>query len=747
MRYRELLMSRNVVIFFFFICSLILCWAFNPSSTLAGRHGLSVAVTTCNINTGVAIGLDAGTCASPHATCNGVADDAPAFQAFRTWARATTTNTNGQMLELDVSGKCMFLSGSGSLTNNFTNGIKSLRIMGYGATLSNNNASDGTGFQFGGLGICHIGLSDPSGCSARIATASSGSSSVTLLNTSLCSRFTAGRWAVVTGFDLQGQFNSPYGFPPNPHYFDYVQISSTSNCNSTGQIIVAPALTNNYLSTWPNYNSGSSLEADAGGPATIYALDSSWDTQLDIRGITIDQVNNQTGAGGRSVYFQDIAVTGTACLIPSQNRSFIISNATMSGCTVEVDKLIDNYTLDNVTLYTVKTQSSSINTMTITRSNITNITGTPKVARISNSTIASLTVGPISYGSGNSASCTNCNITVSVGGTGYVESSNNGGANNYYTISSGVMSSPDGVNVTGIADNGSGLVRLTVTSTTGWTSSGAYTNVSNVFASGPNSNGAYNFTVIDGTHIDLLSTTFAGSVYTGAGQLQQSAPRWAVPGTNLFWAGVIAAEAVFQVTGVTQDASGTHIATSQTGGFPNIPISVGGLANLRIQQPKWTCSGCTGVADAVDFAGAPANTPMYSYSKRTYVNSSTLDQHLIIGKVTSIKYNVTQAYTGSTSPLTMQVVERGVVPAGTAQFHGPFIDLRTAGLRTVTPSGVTCDTGSGPVAGGCGADSGLTLPDPAIYFGDNTNYHMSSTPTDQPWQMSIEFIMDQGVVP
>jgi hypothetical protein len=340
---------------------------------------------------------------------------------------------------------------------------------------------------------------------------------------------------------------------------------------------------------------------------------------------------------------------------------------------------------------------------------------------------------------------TNCNITNSVSGTGYVENlSGNVGASNYYTMSSGVMSAPDGVNVTGIANNGSGLVSLTVTSSAGWATN-AVTYVSNVFSGGPNSNGGYVITVVDGTHIDLQGSTYSGSVYTGAGQLQNKASRWAVPGTNLFWTGVIAAEAVFQVTGVTQDASGTHIATSQAGGVPNVPTFAGRL-NLRIQEPKWTCSGCTGVADAVDFAGAPPNTPMYSYSKRTYTNSSSLDSHLIIGSTTSIKFNVTQAYTVSASPLTMQVVEQGVVPAGTAQFYGPTIDLRTAGLRTVTPSGVTCDTGGGPVPGGCGADSNMTLPDPAIYFSDNTGYHMSSTPTDQPWQMSVEFIMNQGVV-
>src|ERR1051326_578211 len=122
------------------IVSLILVFlaSFVPHGCEARNDGLVAAATTCNINTGIATGMNAGICARPAATCNGVADDAPAFRAFHNWARASTTNANGQLIELDVSGTCMFLTGSGSLVNNFTNGIKKLRLMGYGATLSNN---------------------------------------------------------------------------------------------------------------------------------------------------------------------------------------------------------------------------------------------------------------------------------------------------------------------------------------------------------------------------------------------------------------------------------------------------------------------------------------------------------------------------------------------------------------------------------------------------------------------------------
>lgn len=68
--------------------------------------------------------------------------------------------------------------------------------------------------------------------------------------------------------------------------------------------------------------------------------------------------------------------------------------------------------------------------------------------------------------------------------------------------------------VTGAANNGSGLVRLTVGSTSGWTT-GDYKTVSAV-AGATGANGTFAITVIDGTHIDLQGSTFGGS-YTSGG--------------------------------------------------------------------------------------------------------------------------------------------------------------------------------------------------------------------------------------
>lgn len=72
------------------------------------------------------------------------------------------------------------------------------------------------------------------------------------------------------------------------------------------------------------------------------------------------------------------------------------------------------------------------------------------------------------------------------------------------------------VSVSNAFDNGSGLIRLTVTSTadleTGWE-----VNISGV-GGVTNANGVWRITVIDGTHIDLIASTFAG-VYTTGGSV------------------------------------------------------------------------------------------------------------------------------------------------------------------------------------------------------------------------------------
>lgn len=73
---------------------------------------------------------------------------------------------------------------------------------------------------------------------------------------------------------------------------------------------------------------------------------------------------------------------------------------------------------------------------------------------------------------------------------------------------------PGAISVSGAANNGSGLIRLTVSSTSGW-ATGDYKSVSAVGGVSA-ATGHWTITVIDGTHIDLQGSTFSGT-YTSGG--------------------------------------------------------------------------------------------------------------------------------------------------------------------------------------------------------------------------------------
>lgn len=77
---------------------------------------------------------------------------------------------------------------------------------------------------------------------------------------------------------------------------------------------------------------------------------------------------------------------------------------------------------------------------------------------------------------------------------------------------------PGAQSITGVANNGSGKCRVTVGSTSGWTTGDVKTITGVVGTGGLDTatNGTWTITVIDGTHIDLQGSTFAGS-YTSGG--------------------------------------------------------------------------------------------------------------------------------------------------------------------------------------------------------------------------------------
>lgn len=242
--------------------------------------------------------------------------------------------------------------------------------------------------------------------------------------------------------------------------------------------------------------------------------------------------------------------------------------------------------------------------------------------------------------------------------------------------------------------------------------------------------------------------SFPNTAASGPGPAQ----RWAVPGTNVFWSaqGYLTI-GLFQVQSLTQDASNTYIQTNEAGGFPTLASPI---FYRTLSSSKFTCDACTGdpalVATSIQ-SGATPLAPLATYSRRNYAPtgpSKNLGSLIVKGKLVSLTINVTQAYTGP-GPAILN-------PTG--EFHNfaikqsdwtvydwwPTINLKVAGERIITPSGVTCNG----APGGCSGDLNMTVPE-AIWIQGGVGPSLpsklsggSNLPT-----FTITARTDQGVVP
>jgi hypothetical protein len=352
------------------------------------------------------------------AKCNGMSDDTRAFMKFNSWARAQTLPIN---LTIPPGSACQFLSPIA-----FAAGIKNLVVNGYGASFQTNQGS----FYLGGFGII-----EKNTASALIATAAAGATSIRLLTATQSSRFTVGKYVLLTGGDLQG-----YGYPPNPWVFEYALITAVDS--TSGTITLGAPLQNGYSSTWPSYRTGSAFSASAGGPATVYALDPSWDTAVEYRGLTISG-NVQTYANGRSIKFTDVRFNGCATsggLAPTQALSVLLTNVTML-CQMEVDKLVANFDIEGGTFDQLLFQSSSgAARFTMNDATVATLNGTPQQAIVANSSIRTLIPGTLHFGRTSSIACNACSIGLFWYPPGGSLDTN---VDTKYTMSEGVITVPN----------------------------------------------------------------------------------------------------------------------------------------------------------------------------------------------------------------------------------------------------------------------------------------------------------------
>lgn len=479
-------------------------WRITPASFGIFQTTLSSVVPTadivCTITTGNCVGTGGGSSVFTAATCNGIADDANAFISYHTFATTWQSTHVGLLMELDIpSGKTCEFGGIDSNHNKIAQGLKVFQLVGYGAEFGDLNGTGGGFALGGGGGIQFNGTSS----TVRLATVTAGSSSITVLDTSKCSLWNNGDWAVVTGIDPQG-----FGDPPNPQILQYVQILSTASCAGSGIITITSPLIDTYKSTWPVYNAGDILHSDDGGPATLYQLVQDWDATQVYYGLKINQASGQTNAIGRDITFRDATCPIAFCVIPSQNKIFRAINFQAAGSSVEIDKVVENVIMDNVAYRRLIFQSGGVN---FSCNNCTvgpiGISGTSKSTIITNSNITDLSIGTTSYGGAGSFSATNSLFTTfGLSGSGMSQVDARG------VWSSIGFTVPQNFSILGSSDNGSGLTRLTVNTTAGWTT-GIVTDISSSRAIDTASlcNSTSSLTVIDPTHFDISGSSSAAN--------------------------------------------------------------------------------------------------------------------------------------------------------------------------------------------------------------------------------------------
>lgn len=588
---------------------------------------------------------------------NGTSDCRAAFVAFK---------ADAQGLDADLTIPAhtyQFLNNSGSNDDFYIfEGIKSLVVHATGATFSNGDGSSGTGIQLGTRGLFQDNTHH-----ARIATALAGTTTISVTDGNV-SRFTSGRYIMVTALDLQGA-----GYPLNPYYFEYALVSNISGTTIT----LAAPLANSYLSTFPQYDPGSAGQIDQGGPATIYALPQSWgDANFEFIGLTASQVGQQTYANGRSIKFTDCICTESAGIVPTQNQSHTWSGCDFSACAVELDKCVSLFTVGNGTsVGQLDYQSSSI-TRTVSTGGLTlgSTVGTGQKMDLDGVTGGTLSIGPHAYGVADYCNVSNSTLT--------------------------------------------GVSSITVEEID-------ITNVSQARVYAP---GAFS---MSGGVISLPLT--CGPV------------RWAVPGKRMFFVGKYETETAFTIVSVTTDGSNTLIQTSLSGGFPAVERATGSRLDIMAHPGIVSISNCVGCDDAIDLSQAGAQgRGLWEYSNRTYnksIGSAQAPSHQAWGNLAALKVNVVTPYTGTQGTLSLHVIgEFDNYPTiNLADYstvtYGPVINVKVAGERIITPSGVT-GTQSG--------DSGLTTA-PAWFTGlvaPKLSVDVSGESAGPVF--TIEYITDQG---
>lgn len=662
------------------------------------------------------------------ATGGGTTNDAPAFGSFNSAAAGA-----GSQVILTIPNGIYSFQNQAAL--HCFSGIKNLLVIGGGMTTTILRNDIDQAYFLGGNG-----LSGAPGNSARVMTVAAGASSVTLKTVSDAAKFTVGLYVVVSGLDLQGIWMGGFGVPQNWHFFERKKVIAIDAV--AGVVTFDSPLKYYYSAAWPNYDDGRNGGVDQGGPASIFALDATWDTDIEYRDIEFNNFQNATFANGRNILFTRCRWPDPFGLQPSQNDIVTFDACDQSTNTMEVDKLIGKLVMKNGNIiHQIDFQSSSVEEWDLDASTVVHqVTGTPKKTVITRgSDVTGFQIGASSYGASvgpfiASDSTFHDFAVRSNGSAGY-----GGNFNQSYAISGNIVTASVGATVSSAVDDGSGGARLVVDNTASILSGKDY-----FFSSNPPArryDGFLTMTVVDATHIDVKNVDGTSIPFTGAatGAIGGAQP-WAVPG----------AFATFSLPNGTMTPYNKIVDVSLVGNFVQItfaatvPTNATGLT--LHPAASVTVTKCVGCDDIVSLSAAPPGLPLYSWQRRTYtgvIGLTAQTPFVLWGYPKTFTFDVPHSYAGA-GALAFHLSQFDNYPVeladGSLATYAAVIDMKQ-GNRTVVVT---------PATNSDGVDSGIVLPAGGPWFYRNSNSGPQFWPTDisgidPSVSIAVTLQTDQGV--
>jgi hypothetical protein len=255
-------------------------------------------------------------------------------------------------------------------------GIPKLIVSGYGAAMN---------------GLHGGALANNNTARALIDSVDAGETTVTIKSADAAkiSHYEADGMVLVAGLDLQG-----FGYPPNPHFFEWRRIASVDGTSIT----FTEPLTYSYKDYWPNFWLGNGFELGGLGAASIVPTMAGWDCEHRIYGLRSYKPGQQTYYFVRKALLIDVKSDDDGWIIGAGEDHRII-NQDHTTSQMEVDKLtthalIGEYDPSN---RNILVQSSSVDFMEV-RGGSRGINGCAKRMLVHGGSSPFVVLGPTAYG-------------------------------------------------------------------------------------------------------------------------------------------------------------------------------------------------------------------------------------------------------------------------------------------------------------------------------------------------------------